>query len=359
MAKNIVICCDGTGNQFGDHNSNVVKIFSCLSRNDMQQVLYYHPGVGTKGSMDTPTYWGMLKQKFTKIHGLAYGYGVVSNVAQAYTFLMDNYHEGDKVFLFGFSRGAYTVRVLCTMLYEFGLLDKGNQVLIEYAISLFTNSNMINAKIAQNFKSTFGRECSPHFVGVWDTVSAVGWLYDPLALAFTRENPGIKIGRQAVAIDERRCFFRSNLWQEADSEQDLKQVWFAGVHSDVGGGYPSAESGLSNIALQWMIEEAEEAGIMIDREMVAKRTHRVPPNPDAKMHESLRGWWWVPEYLPKPYEVRVGDHYKEKWMVAGGRPREILEGSLVHQSVLDRINNPQNNYHPSNLPKNFKVEPWH
>lgn len=359
MAKNIVICCDGTGNQFGDHNSNVVKIFSSLSRSDKQQVLYYHPGVGTKGSMDVPTYLGLLRQKITKLHGLAYGYGVISNVAHAYTFLMDNFQEGDRLFLFGFSRGAYTVRVLCTMLYEFGLLDKGSQVLIEYAISLFTDSNMINSKIAQNFKKTFGRECSPYFVGVWDTVSSVGWLYDPLALAFTRENPGIQIGRHALAIDERRCFFRENLWQEADPKQDLKQVWFSGVHSDIGGGYHSEESGLSNISLQWMIDEAKQAGVLVDEEIVHRRCLRVPPNPDAPMHESLKGWWWIPEYLPKPYEVRIGDQYKKKWLVARGTYREIPEGSILHQSVLDRIHHPQNNYHPPNLPKDFRVEPWH
>ena len=136
MGKNIVICCDGSGNQFGRKNSNVIKLFSALTRNSAEQVLYYHPGVGTTGSMEVPTYFGIVVQKICKLHGLAYGYGIISNVAHAYSFLMDSYEPGDKVFVFGFSRGAYTARVLCSMLYEFGLLEKGNQVLIEYAISL-------------------------------------------------------------------------------------------------------------------------------------------------------------------------------------------------------------------------------
>jgi uncharacterized protein (DUF2235 family) len=107
--------------------------------------------------------------------------------------------------------------------------------------------------LAADFKSTFAtRVCKPWFVGVWDTVSSIGWYENPLQLPFTGDNPDIEIGRHAIAIDERRAFFRTNLWIPKNPPPvhpgDLKQVWFPGVHGDVGGGYPEPESGLSKIA---------------------------------------------------------------------------------------------------------------
>ncbi len=305
--------------------------------------------------MEAPTYLGLLKQKITKWHGFAYGYGVISNLAHAYSFLMDNYRPGDSVYLIGFSRGAFTVRVLCTLLYEFGLLEKGNQALIEYMMTLFINPNRATHHIAKNFKATFGRACVPHFVGVWDTVSSVGWVYDPLIMPFSKENPGFNIGRQAISIDERRCFFRTNLWHQSAPTQDLKQVWFAGVHCDVGGSYPDRESGLSNIALEWMLNEAEAAGLLVDHEAKEKLFSACPPDPHALMHESLVGWWWIPEYLPKPYIVREGDHYKKKLRVYAGRRRLIPEGAYLHKSVIERMSRPENNYRPTNLPQHYHV----
>lgn len=115
---------------------------------------------------------------------------------------------------------------------------------------------------------TFGtlRECKPWFVGVFDTVSSVGWIENPVRLPYTADNPDIEYGRHAIAIDERRAFFRTNLWRRrgnppASGPRDLKQVWFPGVHSDVGGGYPESESGFSKIALKWMVDEAVAAGL--------------------------------------------------------------------------------------------------
>lgn len=307
--------------------------------------------------MEVPTFFGILAQKISKLHGLAYGFGIISNVAHAYSFLMDSYEAGDKVFVFGFSRGAYTARVLCSMLYEFGLLEKGNQVLIEYAMSLFTNATATNSRIAKHFKETFGRDCKPHFVGVWDTVSSVGWVYDPLALAFTNGNPEIHIGRQAVAIDERRCYFRPNLWHECTDGQDLKQVWFTGVHSDIGGGYPRRQSGLSNISLKWMMDEAQVAGLQIDEKSKEQIFIDVPMDSFAPIHRSLHDWWWIPEYLPKQHEVREGEAVKKEWEISAGRPRCIPENSILHQSVIDRLNHPAVNYHPPNLPKSYRIEP--
>src|SRR5262249_49709514 len=114
---------------------------------------------------------------------------------------------------------------------------RGNENLIPYLTDMFGRRAEEVFPLARAFKPTFARECPVHFVGVWDTVSSVGWIYDPISLPYTANNPSIAVGRHAVAIDERRAFFRQNLWGPAQPGQDLKQVWFAGVHSDVGGGY--------------------------------------------------------------------------------------------------------------------------
>src|SRR5205823_6213705 len=139
----------------------------------------------------------------------------------------------------------------------FGLVRRGNDVLMPYVTKMFKEHHTHkDFDLAAQFKDTFSHDCKPHFVGVWDTVSSVGAIYDPLSLPYTAYDPDILHGRHALSIDERRCFFRQNMWVQKSSTQDIKQVWFAGVHSDVGGGYAEEESGLAKIALQWTLREA-------------------------------------------------------------------------------------------------------
>ena len=263
MAKNIVICCDGTGNEFRESKSNVVKLYKMLVHDD-SQLGYYHPGVGTMGARSALS---GITRWWTRVIGLAFGYGISDNIADAYQFLMRNYQPGDSVYMFGFSRGAYTVRALCGMLRIIGLLREDNEGLIPYSIRML-KSKRIDFAVAADFKKTFCRECKPYFVGVWDTVSSVGWVYNVAHFPGTKatRNPDLKIVRHAVSIDERRAFFRQNLLGEPhDAQQDIKEIWFAGVHSDVGGSYPESESQLSKIALQWMVCEAELAGLRVDQ----------------------------------------------------------------------------------------------
>src|SRR5207253_745958 len=172
-------------------------------------------------------------------------YGISDNVADAYQFLMRNFEPGDRIYVFAFSRGAYTARVLCGMLHIVGLLTSGNEALIPYAIRMIKGRG-IDFDVLADFKRTFSRECKVHFIGVWDTVSSVGWIYNAVQFAFTATNPDIAIVRHAVSIDEQRAFFRQDLFVDLHSNQDLEQVWFAGVHSDVGRSYPESESQLSN-----------------------------------------------------------------------------------------------------------------
>jgi Uncharacterized alpha/beta hydrolase domain (DUF2235) len=150
VSKNIVICCDGTGNEFGAENSNVVKLYQRLI-SDPTQVMYYHPGVGTMGSRSALSVTGKW---WTKVIGLAFGYGIFDNVADAYIYLMRRFHPGDNVYIFGFSRGAYTARALCGMLHAIGLLREDNEALIPYAIRLLKGKQF---DIAPGFKKTFSR----------------------------------------------------------------------------------------------------------------------------------------------------------------------------------------------------------
>jgi hypothetical protein len=256
----------------------------------------------------------------------------------------------------------------------YGLLYSGNESLVPYILRMFARRTRQQGNIqhtfdvAHGFKETFSRDCLIHMVGVWDTVSSVGWIYDPVVLPYTARNPIMQIGRHAISIDERRCFFQNNLWGQPflpgdpqyRVDQDIKQVWFAGVHSDVGGSYPEVESGLSKIALEWMLAEASQAGLLIDQRKAALILGRsggpyAPPDPAACQHESLRGPWWIVEILPhRYYNFDTG---KYSYRIPMGAHRTIPEGSVLHQTVLDRMKLIAQ-YLPPNLPKVYQTEPW-
>lgn len=370
MSKNIVICCDGTGNQFGKNNSNVLKVYSVLRIDRGLQTAYYHPGVGTMGARNALSTAGKL---WTRVKGLAFGYGLSDNIADAYQFLMNEFEDEDKIYLFGFSRGAYTVRALCGMLHMFGLLRPGNAGMIPYAMRLFKTRKHDKFALGAKFKKTFSRECKPHFLGVWDTVSSVGWVLDPIglrpgALPFTAQFPDIPVVRHAVSVDERRAFFRQNLIVPLDtsSGQDLKQLWFPGVHSDVGGSYAEEKSGLSKIALRWMLNEATKAHLAVDAEkmdaILGGDPRYAKPDPTAKIHNSLTVWWWPGEIWPKRTMVPVAERGEDKvrWSrtirLNLWRRRYIAEGAHLHFSVKERMDRLPKKYKPSNLPKHYDVE---
>ena len=357
MSKNIVICCDGTGNEFGNESSNVVKLYSVL-RTGPTQVAYYHPGVGTMGARAALTRAG---KTWTRIVGLAFGYGLSENIGDAYQFLMNTYEDGDRVFVFGFSRGAYTARALCGMLHMFGLMSRGNEGMIPYAIRLF-KAQPPDLALAGRFKETFSREVRPHFLGVWDTVSSVGWIYNAVHFPFTTENPDPRFVRHAVAIDERRTFYRQNLFRPS-AGQTVDQVWFVGAHSDVGGSYPEHQSGLSKITLAWMMDGAELRGLEVNQNKKAQVLgDQAPPDPAGHLHRSLRGWWYVAELWPKI--VHAGGTHKKRLRINRGRARFIPPDAVIHESVRQRMALPsapvvsgkppatvsQEKYTPTNLP---------
>lgn len=360
MPKNIVICCDGTANEFTAHNTNVIKLYYTLEQNPQQQVTYYHPGLGTMEPSGALT---PVTRKFTKLLGMALGYGLSDDISRAYSFLMEEYSEGDKLFLFGFSRGAYTVRAVCSLLHMYGLIRPMNESLVPYAIRMMLaieRARQGNSKdaavirdyfeLATSFKDTMSRTtCKPWFVGVWDTVSSIGWISNPLKLPFIANNPDIQIGRHAVSIDEHRAFFRNHLWRPPDNvvtpigPKDLQQVWFAGVHCDVGGGYAEPESALSKIPLDWMLQEAKASGLQVNemREsevLGSSGTGKyVAPDPNGPAHESLTGAWNLAEFVPKQrYDYATG---KTSYRMNLYRRRTIPPKSLVHDSVFARAGN--------------------
>jgi uncharacterized protein (DUF2235 family) len=365
--KNIVVCCDGTGNKFIDDpdsngsNSNVVKFYSTL-RIHNEQVAYYHPGVGTSGD---PTARNRVENFWYRLMGLAFARGFKDNVLDAYRYLMETYDDGDQVYLIGFSRGSYTVRALAGLLDGYGLLCKGNEGHLPYAWNAYVDQHKMREQIFVEhditFKETFSRrKFRIHFMGIWDTVSSVGWIKTPLRLFNVAQNPTIKIGRHAVSIDERRCFYRDNLWELATEAQlhsvrseddphptqNLLAVWFPGAHSDVGGSYAQKESVLSNTALEWMLDEACRAGIQVKwhmRELVLGRDAAPPAGePDelirvkalrplyleptqTKVHRSLKKIWWLLEFIPHRYYDK--DDGKEQLRIPLGMRRRIPSGN--------------------------------
>lgn len=337
MGRTLVLCFDGTSNKYGSENTNVVKLYAMLQRDTLQQFTYYQTGIGT---LDPPGFMSGPKRWFLEKMDLAFAIFLSDHVTAGYRFLMRYYEPGDRIFMFGFSRGAYTARVLAGMLHKVGLLTRGNEEIVPSAWQMYKSE--FNKDIYQGFAKTFSRAIRVHFLGLWDTVSSIGWAWDPRSLSFTAHNPSVDVIRHAVALDERRAKFVQNLWGKLPG-QDLEEVWFAGVHSDIGGGYEEKESGLSKITLKWMLEHAQRAGLMLDATTIAEIVpavdgQYVAPNALGPMHQSLHGAWWIAEYLPLPWRVRTEDGYETQLHFHCGKYRRLPVGAKIDASANDRAN---------------------
>mgnify|MGYP003379518117 FL=1 len=282
--RNLVVCCDGTWNTPDQKQgglpcpTNVVKIFNACVEND-NQIKYYHPGVGTEGS------------KLKRMVAGGIGIGLDQNIQSAYSWLCRNYHPGDHIFLFGFSRGAYTVRSLSGFTQRCGLLKPDIHVnpnefwkRIETAYREGYRKQKDKTVWGKGWITLIDEEGNPpaiHFIGVWDTVGALG-VPDDLVLADmiiddpanyhfhdTNLSPQVHHAYHAVALDEMRASFAPTLWTMKKARPDnttYEQLWFVGNHSDVGGGH--VECGLSDIALQWMSEKAANCGLCLDQKLL-------------------------------------------------------------------------------------------
>ena len=372
MPRNLVILIDGTGQAFQTNETNVVRLTRMLSPDTVAQPFYYAPGVGSRAAPSLDPFAGEGRALAS---GLALGAGIYERVGDAYRWLAHNWRDGDRIFLFGFSRGAFAVRALAGVIARIGLIDPGADNLIPFAIKLYADIPLgrgnpaapAHAALLARFGETFGcRHPDIHFVGLWDTVKSVlnvelfGGRPIGVSLAGTYANPKVHTVRHAIAIDERRAFFRTNRWRAAapgGGGTDVREVWFAGCHGDVGGGVPNTESGLSAISLQWLAGEAEAAELAIDPARRDALYAATPPDVRQPVHESLAGFWKLLEYLPA--NPRRGPDSAERagWSIPNGHRRRIADGAILHQSVLDKIAAGVG-YAPSNLPGSYTVEPW-
>ncbi len=353
---NLVVCADGTWMTPGTTIngvpvvSNVVKIHGAVAKegpDGLRQEVYYHPGVGSGGD------------RLARFLGGSTGKGLSANIMSGYRWLAGKYRPGDNIYVFGFSRGAYTVRSMAGMITIFGLLDLSDPGLddaevwrrVNRVFDEYRKDREVRRPIADLpfHNSEIGMDAAGttpvHFIGVWDTVGSLGIPDDMAVLNLfdvardhsfhdTSLSPHVRHARHAVAVDEWRQYFMPTFWTDLPPEADVKQYWFTGAHGDVGGGY--LDSGLSDIALRWMIEEAAACGLAFRAEALDQVG---PGDPRTLVHDSVMGIFARLKTRPRPVAAFVGD------ITGVGAERK----TGFHPSVMDRWKNPplgQSDYWP-------------
>ncbi|KAI9455939.1 hypothetical protein BJY52DRAFT_1384548 [Lactarius psammicola] len=418
-ARTLVLCFDGTGDQFDADNSNIIQFFSMLKKDDKsQQLVYYQAGIGTYTIPEIAT---PFMAKVKKTIDMAIGSHLDAHVMGGYEFLMEQYHAEDKICIFGFSRGAYTARALAGMIHKVGLLPAGNHQQVPFAYKMFSRNDKIGWSQSTVFKKAFSVDVEIEFIGVWDTVCSVGFI--PHTLPFTHSNTAVRYFRHAISLDERRAKFKANHWhlQHEDDqkgtklgemprsnqrhphyhsshhrqhdhkkhgedetnegvawETDVREVWFAGCHCDVGGGsVPNGtRNSLARIPLRWMIRECFRAntGIQFYHPSIlsAPRPPALTPSADqvqasptaattfrteeieeladalSPIYDELKisKTWWILEILPMRHREQNRKDYtwKHFWKMNLGEGRavpkpirESREKIYVHRSVKIRM----------------------
>ncbi len=324
ISKNIVICYDGTNAEYGTHNTNVVKTFEAIIR-DGTQIVFYDPGVGTF------SFFGRtLGRKIGILLGMLFGYGIRRNIEDGYEYIMNTHQPGDKVYIFGFSRGAYTARALAGMIHQFGVLQKGSKNLIPYVSKMyFKKDKKKNLSVIRDFKKTFSNICQPYLISGFSFKSGNFLLKLGPKAPIVSHNP-IKYGFQAIAIDEKRRPFKVILWDETSKIKDrrIEQVWFSGVHSEVGGGCSKNDCSLSDITFAWMMDKASGCGLKLRNNWRAG----LSKDPGSEMHDSCT-WPWI---------------------ILGLRNKRKIPGiARIHKSAIDRMKK-TDDYTPI-LPNDYSV----
>ena len=345
MPKNIVVFSDGTNQEGGKGNpTNVYKLFNMVEDRTARQIAFYDRGLGTD---------------IRRVTGNAFGAGISKNILECYQFIFENYQAGDQIYLFGFSRGAFTVRSLSSFIHHFGILPKSRPELIKKAYDIYKlRVDAIRLPKRDEFIAKHHTQWTKiKLIGVWDTVGAlgipVGWIDAGVNRVFrhkfhdTRISKAAEYGYHAIAINDSRQVFHPTVWDEqkigkilewkdgvrTEKDQVVEQVWFAGVHTDIGGGYvPLARAGedpqpsLADIPLEWMVGKARAQGLHIYK----WHTLKTNPDPLAKLHSVSSG-------INKAF--KQSPRSKAKGLSALNLPIKL------HQSVLDRIKADEN-YRP-------------
>lgn len=362
MSKNIILLSDGTGNSAAKRNkTNVRRLYDALDLHRVDQVAFYDDGVGSQEFLPL------------KIIGGAVGWGLKRNVRELYKFLCRNYREGDRIYLFGFSRGAFTVRMLAGMIDYCGIYTeyKDEQGLERATVANYNafRSSFKTGLLTRGLRTFFGKTIPVpthqkpdiEFIGVWDTVDAYGLPIDELAIAWDRLiypirfpdytlSDKVKRACHAVSVDDERQTFHPVLWDESDETDPgrIEQVWFPGVHSDVGGGYP--KHSLSLVALDWMIARVETKRSDIG----SLGLHLIQQRRDEFVRHSD---WHGPQHDSR---ALAGAYYRYK-------PRDIatlcnntkngvlIKRPKIHRSVMERIAGNVTPYSPTGLPEYYEV----
>ncbi|MGB0562013.1 MAG: DUF2235 domain-containing protein [Spirulinaceae cyanobacterium] len=325
--KRLIVCCDGTWQKLeSPYPTNVVKIAQAIQPLDDQgipQIVFYDQGIGTDDKLD-------------KLFGGAFGWGIDRNIQDGYQFLSLNYQPGDEVYLFGFSRGAYTVRSLAGLIYNSGLVSRRYIRKTPKAYHLYRElgGRQENSQLVA-FREKYSDRIPITLLGCWDTVGSLGvpditpWLsFDQRANEKYRFHntdlcPNVRHAAHAVAIDEQRKVFDATLMEPCNSEQALNQVWFAGDHGSVGGG-SSANRGLSDIALAWMMEQSQKLGLTLDAGNIPTGINCDPTITIAKGKNPLFKFN-KPFIRDIPAPAHFDPSVKQRWQkVATYRPKNLL-----------------------------------
>lgn len=423
--RTLVLCFDGTANEYDADNTNVVKLFALLKKDNFdEQLCYYQAGVGTyfqPGVVSPIFQWGAMVLDY------AFAWYLYQHVMDGYTFLMQNYRTGDKICIFGFSRGAYTARALGGFLHKVGLLPKDNQAQVPFAFQMYQRTDAAGIQLCAGFKQTYCQNVTIDFMGVWDTVASVGVIMSK-TLPFTNSNNSIKTFRHALSLDEHRAKFRpttyhrpapTELTAQLDPEQassptrsddssssdaersslpekkrkrwgffgrgqkakvkktgkataplfveegnpepdDVLEVWFAGCHSDVGGGAVTngTPSSLADISLRWMVREAIVAScnIKFDPDALLRANISLDLEPTTAeldldlddalqpLHDELKldPLWWLLEIVPLQYSWQDAQGvWHSEWSFHLGRGRKIVDPQPnFHATVMKRMQSP-------------------
>jgi uncharacterized protein (DUF2235 family) len=382
MPKKIVILLDGTSNEIKTNRSNILRLYGTLSKSK-DQLVYYDPGVGTFGAENT---WSQAVRKGVEVWGMATGWGLDANVKEAYRFLVQNHQvdangHADSIHIFGFSRGAYTARVLAGFLHAFGLMEPRNLNLLDYAYRAYKRIGETVGEGAFDELRLHERILRPQrptirFLGLFDTVASVieSGRFGPRLRkhAFTSTNPSVQAVRHAVGIDERRTMFRPQLWPEDQLfkpnrfndtgavPQNAREVWFTGVHGDIGGGYPEKDAGLAKIPLHWMIEASKAEGLAYKTRTINQLVlgqsddDYVPPNPSAKVNRSMTAGWKILEVLPRRKPADSKRMGFAGWSIPLSEHRNIPEAGRMHASAISRFT--ESGKWPAHVPRDMTPE---